>query len=1181
MKHLAKRTLSLLLAALMVLSLIPAHTHVHAAEVTTAYYGADNTKDTNLTTTEEHSYGTVKNYVGSHSAWALKSGGMGLVLSEAFREGFNGKATVEVEYLSANTFSSTFDLQYIANDGSVKTPTEYTTKTGTTLSNQAANIRVYELTDMGTTLGTIGSVPAACSVAVTTTSTSYVGIRSIRVTKVADAPAYAPEFNEADFGGYVFDQVASPALTVKNPHTDVEMTARIYVTLKKDGKEILTQRRLRKHEDGPLPTDAPVEIFSAGDMTSGTSAAAKYDLVVTSFIKVNGGDEVQIEKTLSFERANTFTQRFYEENGDLYYAVRKVAGAENVAPNNFRITITGETLENPKVVNANGYAYSTEAETVKNLTKDVMSTFEPGTYTVTIEAAKDTKLRSTVSYTYTIAEPPAFEPAFGTISTVLDNAAVPELTIKNTSETSEMTTAIKATLKLNGELHPSVQNVSVGPEEPVAAGQTATLISTELLSKFATAKGNWEIVLTGTVTVDGVPYDVNETISFSRVATFTHVLDKNSDGDLTYTIQKVAAYEASAPTNFKIIVTNPETDEAVLTKTVQGYNYTADAESVINLTTAYDLINTLADGTYNVTVEAYSGQTLNATDAYKGYVIDAPAPEFAPTFNDAAFEDIIPDRQKAPALTITNPHATSEMTVTIYATLMYEGAVFNESIYNTEVASNQVVAAGEEYTLLTSQDLGVTGFFEGEYVLRLEGNVTVDGNTYKVAHVVPFERRNTFTENFYVDAENGDLYYAVQKVAGYENIAPQDFVFTITKNGNLSEPVVVRVEDYEYGTDAETRKNLTQDIMSEYAPGKYTIMVEAYRDDVWSSGSNYGYEIVAPACEHPNAKDDNDCTTAVVCPDCEAVVTPAKEAHTYTDDQDPSCNVCGTVRNIHVGTNATLGNSINLNVHVGLDSEKIESYTATITVNGQTQEAELNYNVENVYFVTLPGVAAKELRNEVIVTIYEGEEVLKVITDSFAAYADRLFKSDEANDNDKKMIADMVAYAAAAQDYFGYKTGEKSVIDQLADLNVDYTQYTDDVNPTCTDERAIQGERSLYQGSNFDLEDEITMNMYVRDVDYAVIEYIPYNGTETVTKTIQASECVKSNSYYKFKIDGFVTADGAHTVVTAKFYVNGNDEPVVTVTDSMASYVARQGATLTWLYTMQKYANSAYAALTD
>lgn len=67
MKHLAKRTLSLLLAALMVLSLIPAHTHVHAAEVTTAYYGTDNTKDANLQLST--SFGSVKtDYLTSHAA---------------------------------------------------------------------------------------------------------------------------------------------------------------------------------------------------------------------------------------------------------------------------------------------------------------------------------------------------------------------------------------------------------------------------------------------------------------------------------------------------------------------------------------------------------------------------------------------------------------------------------------------------------------------------------------------------------------------------------------------------------------------------------------------------------------------------------------------------------------------------------------------------------------------------------------------------------------------------------------------------------------------------------------------------------------------------------------------------------------------------------------------------------
>ena len=984
MKHLAKRTLSLLLAALMVLSLIPASTHVHAAEITTAYYGTDNTKDANLQLST--SVGSVKtDYLTSYAAWAIKQAEVGFVLSEAFLSDFDGKATVEVEYL--NDFASVFDLKYIANDGSVKTATEYTTKTGTKLSNRQATIRVYELTDMANTTGVIGSLTKASSVAVTTTSASYVGIRSVRVTKTSAGPILEPEFNEANFGGvYVYDDMASPALTVKNPHEDVEMTARIYVTLKKDGVNVegLVQKRLRRHEDGAISTTDPVDVISSAAMTDSTSAEGTYDLVVNSFIKVNGGDEVQIDKTLSFKRATTFTHEVVEVDGNVYYSAKAVSEqAVSYAPNGAKASVIdaeGVTIVGPTSM---GITLTTEQfnQNLHELIKDL----DYGTYTIKVEAYKGSQLRGTATYEYNYEEPPAFEPEFGTISTVLDNAAVPELTITNTHETLEMTTAIKATLKLNGELHPSVQNVSVGPEEAVAAGQTATLISTELLSKFATAKGNWEIVLTGTVTVDGVAYDVNETISFSRIATFTHSLAV-SDGNIIYTAKAESAEaEVFAPNGVKIYVEDAEGKTTIAGPTSQAVSVTvAGIQSSLN---GLSIIKDLEPGTYTIKVEAYKNSELRNT-----------------------------------------------------ATVQY------------------TVAPKCEHS-------GVT-------------------------------------------------------------------------NGDCTATTQVTCPDCQE-----------------------TVTVQAA----------HTYE------------DDNDCTTGHNCSVCGNEAVAAEDDHSYTDKQDASCNNkgCNYVRYIHYGSNVTLGNSIDVNVTVSIPAGEKDQHKAYVQVaGGEKVEVELTENGTNFCDVTLPGLAAKDLYKEINVTVCDenGEEVHNV-TESFAAYAERLFAS-EANDNDKKMIADMVAYAVAAQNYF-LKNTDNSVIAQLEEAGVDYTQYTDDVNPTCTDERAFTGNRSLVQGTNFDLKDEISMNMYVRDVDYAVIEYIPYNKTELVSVTIQASECVKSGSYYKFKIPGYVTADGASTVVTAKFYVNGNDEPVVTVTDSMASYVARQGASLTWLYTMQKYANSAYAALTD
>ena len=304
--------------------------------------------------------------------------------------------------------------------------------------------------------------------------------------------------------------------------------------------------------------------------------------------------------------------------------------------------------------------------------------------------------------------------------------------------------------------------------------------------------------------------------------------------------------------------------------------------------------------------------------------------------------------------------------------------------------------------------------------------------------------------------------------------------------------------------------------------------------------------------------------------------------HDYDNKYDTTCNVCGFVRNIHAGTNTTLGNSIDMNINLGLDKKKVENgqYTPKVSIDGVEVDGvfTLTENGTNTYFVKVPGLAAKDLNKVVTVTIYEGEELVMEATDSFADYVERLINSTDPKVTDKHrtLATKMALYATAAQNYFPGTSGE-SVIEQLDKNNVNYSEFTGKLE-TFKHMRVEDDAQDRYMGSNFDLEENITMNMYVRDVDYAVIEYTPYNSTQKVEMTIQAATCETSGSYYKFKMEGFVTADGAQTVVTAKFYKNGEAEPVVTVTDSMAAYVARN--TGDSLYdAMLQYATAAYNAL--
>ena len=1051
MKHLAKRTLSLLLAALMVLSLIPAHTHVHAAEVTTAYYGADNTKDTNLTTTEEHSYGTVKNYVGSHSAWALKSGGMGLVLSEAFREGFNGKATVEVEYLSASTFSSTFDLQYIANDGSAKTPTEYTTKDGTTQAGQAAKIRVYELTDMGTTLGTIGSVTKPSSLAVTTDDTKYVGIRSIRVTKFADAPAYAPEFNNADFGGaYVFDQVASPALTVKNPYEDVEMTARIFVTLKKNGVDVegLVQKRLRRHEDGAISTTDPVDVISSATMTDSTSAEGTYDLVVTSVIKVNGGDEVQIDKTLSFKRATTFTHEVVETNGSVFYNANPVDGAPAaVVPNGIKVYI--ENAEGDTVVGPVEQGVTLITETTKGVSlnlKELIKDLDYGTYTIKVEAYKvsgeEKTLRGTTTYKYTIAEPVAFAPEFNNnqFKAVYDSAALANLFIQNPHETAAMTTNITLTIKKGGVALDGANEVPVKTGTVVEAGKNTILVSSKDLSDRITEVGvEYEIVLGGTVTVDSVDYPVNHTIKVTRQATFEQrFFELNGITGFGVKLTSDAAAD-NAPKYFKFTVLDNEGNETgsyVADESVLAYNTTETQVQMKNLT----IVSSLQPGTYPLKAEAYKNVEL--TDL-RGtvtceYIVECKHPGVSDVGDCTATTQV------------TCPDC--EQTVTVKA-----GHTWGQYTYNEDATC---VADGTK-----------------------TASCTVDGCTAKD---------------------------------------------TVTAEGTKD-------------PDAHKMELTTPEVPAQCGKAGTTAIYTC-----------------ANGCDHTTGGEPIEALE-----------------HVYDNAEDNTCNLCGYVRAID-GGNLDLGNTMDYNVYVTLDPEKAEDAYAVIKKNGVVVEddAKLEENGGS-YEITLPGLAAKELCEGFTVEIYDKDgNKIGEAEESFAAYATRLF-TKSSNEAAKRMIADMIVYATKAQQHFGYKTND--LLANQIDENL-YKNYVTNYSEENVADRVVTQESKYYFGTNFELEKNISMNMFVANIEggYGVFSFTDGEGnTKYEEQRINADNEKMSGDYYIFNINKFVTADGHDVTVTARFY-DANGTLVATVSDSMASYVARMNDQYPWLEYMMTFATSTY-----
>ena len=542
-------------------------------------------------------------------------------------------------------------------------------------------------------------------------------------------------------------------------------------------------------------------------------------------------------------------------------------------------------------------------------------------------------------------------------------------------------------------------------------------------------------------------------------------------------------------------------------------------------------------------------------------------PDSAPVFVTNDYPTAFYDNQDFADIKVGNAYRDKNIRVT--GTVLIDGQATN--ITNKKIFEGALAKRTSSLPVITKENLKSAlmnngAYQDGTYTLNVK--MIWDTATNEVLKTYTFTRKNTIRNELSV-VDNNVLYTATKLDAEH---APNKYGITIS-GGELTESIKVNITDsLVFDENGVAQLNLTAD--QNLAAGKYTVKVETFYDDVQRTTNAIEFEKTETTpettpCEHTWA--DATCTAPKTCSVCGATEGSAL-GHAFDNDQDGTCNRCGFVRIVHAGSNVDLNNNLDVNIYVSLDETKIDEYTASISKGGQVvvENAELVKNGANVFQVTLPGVPAKELCEEITVTVRdsEGNEVITIV-DSFAKYAQRALASESVSDEAKTMIVDMLNYAAAAQEHFGYKT------DKLVNAGLTDEQQAlgTQNNPAVTNK--YEKTNDYYYGTNFNLENNITMNMYVTGLGnegYGIITYTDHTG-EAKEITINAADCKMSGSYYVFTIEEFVTADCACSEVYAEFY-NGEGQLVVTVTDSMESYVARGAATYPWLYKMMKFVNS-------
>ena len=103
-------------------------------------------------------------------------------------------------------------------------------------------------------------------------------------------------------------------------------------------------------------------------------------------------------------------------------------------------------------------------------------------------------------------------------------------------------------------------------------------------------------------------------------------------------------------------------------------------------------------------------------------------------------------------------------------------------------------------------------------------------------------------------------------------------------------------------------------------------------------GNDYKYAYIE-SCSHLNAADDDDCTTAVVCPDCGITITEAHEMHnvdSWTSNNDETCTADGTKYGFctRCGKKVTETNTGSMHAHT---MEHYETVPATCMTQGNVE----------------------------------------------------------------------------------------------------------------------------------------------------------------------------------------------------------------------------------------------------
>ena len=264
-----------------------------------------------------------------------------------------------------------------------------------------------------------------------------------------------------------------------------------------------------------------------------------------------------------------------------------------------------------------------------------------------------------------------------------------------------------------------------------------------------------------------------------------------------------------------------------------------------------------------------------------------------------------------------------------------------------------------------------------------------------------------------------------------------------------------------------------------------------------------------------------------------------------------------------IGASITIGSTLAVNYYVsGYSEADINGYYMVFTMNGTVSE-HVHGNVKNGYLVfSFTNVAPQFMGDNISATLYssDGTELDTVAEYSIKSYSQRIMDTHHDDEELMNLVADLLRYGAAAQNYRNYKTDELVTegfeLDGLGSSEApkDYDNIRDLVTEDGKD-------TSVYTftavGVRFDYDNKIYVKF--RAEDLANVKLV-INGTE-----IEAEGNAQDvgDGVYILYTDG-VSATQFDKEFTIELHVNS--ELYQTITYSVNSYsYAKQESTTPYL----------------